>query len=532
MDADMVTTEVIADAVRQVKASKTDPVFCFNSDCIKNAAPSLYMHLANMIRCFLIHGYVSNLLLVATIIPLIKDKLGDAENSDNYRSIALSSVVLKVFDWVIIMLFGDKLGLDELQFSYQKNCSTTMCTWLVVESVSHFSRNNSDVFACFMDMKKAFDMVKHSSLFKKLSERQLPPIVIRLLLFMYKNQSAKVKWDNSTSKAFPITNGVKQGAVLSAILFCIYIDDLLKTLRRKGDGCWVNNNFVGAIVYADDIVLLSPCIDGLQKMIDTCASYAKQHNLSFSTHEDPKRSKTKCIAFQRRKRVLASLELNGKDLPWVKSVKHLGSTITDDIKHIMKQDVVEKRAIYIAKNNELVQEFHFAHSTTKIWANHVFNTSFYGAPLWDMSSREFQKLEKTWNVSYRIMLSIPRAAHRYFLEPLSGKPHIIKSLKNRFLNFLRKIRVSQKKVLRDTLHGIEDDCRSITGKNIRNLKLETGIINRDIELQEKPYREVPNDCGWRMNLVSEILKIKGRDIHLEDFPFNHLDNILEDVCCT
>ena len=124
-----------------------------------------------MIKSFLIHGCVSNLLLVATIITLIKDKLGDIENSDNNRSIALSSVILKVFDWVVITLFGKNLGLDELQSSYQRNCSTTMCTWLVIESVAHFSRNRSNVYGCFMDMKKAFDMVKHSSLFKKLSER-------------------------------------------------------------------------------------------------------------------------------------------------------------------------------------------------------------------------------------------------------------------------------------------------------------------------------------------------------------------------
>ena len=66
------------------------------------------------------HGHVSDILLVATIIPLVKNKLGDLESSDNYRSIALSSVILKIYDWVVLILYGDKLGLDELQFSYQK----------------------------------------------------------------------------------------------------------------------------------------------------------------------------------------------------------------------------------------------------------------------------------------------------------------------------------------------------------------------------------------------------------------------------
>ena len=101
------------------------------------------------------------MLLVATIVPLIKNKLGNTEPSDNYRSLALSSVILKIYDWVVITLFGDRLNLDELQFSYQKNISINMCSWLVVESIGHFRRNNSDVFSCFMDMSKAFDMVRH-----------------------------------------------------------------------------------------------------------------------------------------------------------------------------------------------------------------------------------------------------------------------------------------------------------------------------------------------------------------------------------
>ena len=305
-DVDLVTPDIIGDVVKEIKSNKHDPVFTFNSDCIKHAPSILYFHLATMIKLFLIHGHVSTNLLVATIVPLLEDKLGKKDSSDNYRSIALSSIILKIFDWVIT-LFGERLCLDELQFSYQKKVSTNMCTWLVVESIGHFSRNNSNVYSCFMDMKKAFDLVKHGLLFKKLIDRDVPPVFLRLLLVMYMSQTAKVKWNGTLSEAFSILNGVKQGAVLSAVLFCIYIDDLIKKLRKNRDGCWVNNEYVGIIVYADDIVLLSPTIDGLQNMIDTCFGYAKSHNLTFSTHENPAKSKMKCMAFLLKKRELRKL---------------------------------------------------------------------------------------------------------------------------------------------------------------------------------------------------------------------------------
>ena len=94
-----------------------------------------------------------------------------------------------------------------------------MCTWLLVESISYFLRNGSEVFATFMDMKKAFDMVKHSLLFRKLIERNLPPIFTRLLIVMYIAQTAKSNGKMVYLILFLITNGVNQGAVLPAIFF-------------------------------------------------------------------------------------------------------------------------------------------------------------------------------------------------------------------------------------------------------------------------------------------------------------------------
>ena len=302
--------------VNNIKLHKNDPIFTFNSDWIKRASASLFQHLSLMMKCFWIHGHVSKVLLLATMVPLIKNKLGDSETSDNYRSIALSSVILKIFDLIVLLLFGENLGFDDLQFSYQQNCSTTMCTWLMVENTNYFLRNGSNVYSCFMDMRKAFDTVQHSKLFQKLNQRNLSSIFTRLIIVMYVSQSANVRWGKEMSKSFRITNGVKQGAVLSAILFCVYIDELITKLRRNKTGCWIDGNFVGIIVYADDIVVLSPTLGGLQEMIDICSDYAGKHNLSFSTNENPNKSKTKCIAFLKKKELPArKMFLEQKPLP-------------------------------------------------------------------------------------------------------------------------------------------------------------------------------------------------------------------------
>ena len=153
-------------------------------------------------------------------------------------------------------------------------------------------------------------------------------------------------------------------------------------------------------------------------MINTCTEYAKTHNLTFSTDPNPIRCKTKCLASLKKDKELRKLCLNEMELPWVTASKHLGCTIEQNV-HNMKKDLMEKRAIYINRANELVQEFHFAHPLTKVKINNIFNSYFYGSSLWDMFGEEATRLQNTWNISQRIMLKIPRNSHQYFLEPLS-----------------------------------------------------------------------------------------------------------------
>ena len=117
-------------------------------------------------KSYIVHAHVSEFLLISTLVPIIKDKLGDITSSNNYRYIAISSLVMKIFDLVILSTFSEYLQLDDLQFSYQSEVSTSMCTWLAVESIAHFLRNGSEVYTCLMDMSKAFDTVQHSRLFE------------------------------------------------------------------------------------------------------------------------------------------------------------------------------------------------------------------------------------------------------------------------------------------------------------------------------------------------------------------------------
>ena len=99
---------------------------------------------------------------------------------------------------------------------------------------------------------------------------------------MYTHQKCHVRWNNEHSDSFSVSNGVKQGSVISPLLFSIYIDNLFSKLKYLGLGCHVGLTFAGAFGYADDIALVSPstCIYGLKKMISICETYAQGYQPS------------------------------------------------------------------------------------------------------------------------------------------------------------------------------------------------------------------------------------------------------------
>ena len=133
-----------------------------------------------------------------------------------------------------------------------------------------------------LDATKAFDREEYCKLFKLLTERGHPSVIIRLLLHMYTGHLVRLSWNGVYSNSFCVKNGVKQGAVISPVLFCCYIDKLSINLEAKGIGCFiVGKLFVGALADADDIVLIAPASRAMRRMLLTCNSFADNFSIVF-----------------------------------------------------------------------------------------------------------------------------------------------------------------------------------------------------------------------------------------------------------
>ena len=99
---------------------------------------------------------------------------------------------------------------------------------------------------------------------------------------MYTNQTLRVKWGSVMSESFTVMNGVKQGGVLSPVLIAVYTDGLLLRLQESGMFCHMGGHYAGALVYADDITLISLSMTGLRKMSGICEQYASEYDILFN----------------------------------------------------------------------------------------------------------------------------------------------------------------------------------------------------------------------------------------------------------
>ena len=162
---------------------------------------------------------------------------------------------------------------DVLMFFFLCAVATEMCVFVIKELLRYYMKHGSCMYVAFLDASKAFDRVNHTKLFSKLLKLGVPKWIIKVLVQWYCNQSMCVRWGSAFSDFFLVNNGVRQGGILSPLLFNVYINELSESLSKLPVGCCCGNTVVNHLMYADDIVLFAPSAKGLQRIINVCYAY-------------------------------------------------------------------------------------------------------------------------------------------------------------------------------------------------------------------------------------------------------------------
>lgn len=318
-DCNVVTVDLVYECIKKLKKGKAPGLDDLTAEHISLAHPILSVHLSLLFRLLLKYKTVPDGFGYGVVIPLVKNVDGNRFVTDNYRGITISPVISKIFETLLMVLFQDQLSSDPLQFGFKQHSSCNHALFTLRTVVNHYVVDNSTVNICALDISKAFDRVDHYALLNLLMDRHLPRTFIDVLLDWFAKSLVCVRWYGTFSCWYRITAGVRQGGLLSPVLFAVYMDTLILRLRNCGLGCKIAEQYYGCLVYADDILLLSHTVNAMRHMLAICEQFAVEFDLKFNS------SKSVALRIGKRYKVqCAPFFLSGGQLNFVSELKYLG----------------------------------------------------------------------------------------------------------------------------------------------------------------------------------------------------------------
>ena len=318
------------------------------------------------------------------------------------------------------------------------------------------------------------------------------------------------------SDSFGITNGTRQGSVLSPALFGCYINELIGQLRALGVGCYIggsNGIWCGAASFADDLILMAPTRSAMEAMLDVCEKYGAIHNLVFSTDPSPEKSKSKCLYMCGKSGPVdypVKLTLYGEDLPFVEVATHLGHELSQ--KCTMEYNVKCMRGRYIQESCEVIEMFRFAHPSEILRAIKVYCCHFYGLILADLFGEEANKYYRCFKTTVKDIWQVPRACHTYFVHdllPVDFMP-VKYQIISRYVTFFRNLCGSTSKEIRVTANIVGRDVQTCTGRNLAMIQRETNHNPWDVPpaviLNAFQPVQPPDADVWRLSYLKKLLQ--------------------------
>ena len=271
-------------------------------------------------------------------------------------------------------------------------------------TVAYYVNRKTPIYACFLDLSRAFDLVDYNKLWTKLGEVGAPAELINILSFWYSHQKNFVKWGNVYSDEYTLECGVRQGGLTSPRLFNFYVNQLIDGLSGSHVGCHIDNVCVNNISYADDMVLLSPSVGGLRKLLSICESYAGEHGLRYNV----RKSEYMLIRGKNKQpEHIPPVFLNGVSLSRVSQFRYLGHIVSETLND--DADIERERRALSVRANMLVHRFARCTAKVKITLFRAYCQSFYTSALWtNYTQRAYNALRVQYNNAFRVLLRLPR----------------------------------------------------------------------------------------------------------------------------
>ena len=314
-------------------------------------------------------------------------KKGALSDCNNWRGITLLSVPSKILAKIIFQRISDTVdkSLRKEQAGFRKNrgCIDQIFTLRnIIEQCTEWQRQ---LYVNFVDFEKAFDSIHRESIWQILRAYGIPQKIVQLIKSFYANFSCTV---GESELSFKVTTGVRQGCVMSAILFNLVIDWVLrKTTEDSQRGIrWTLFSNLEDLDFADDLALMSHSHKHIQEKTDRLCTFGAQVGLKVS------KKKTEVMTLNINEP--ASVKAYDTDLPNTEQFTYLGSTVRQDggAEEDIKSRLNKARNVMRSMNNIWRSSQYSLHTKLRIYRSCVLSTLMYGAECWRMTKCDTDKL--------------------------------------------------------------------------------------------------------------------------------------------
>ena len=174
--------------------------------------------------------------MTVVIVPILKKKGLDPKNKNNYRPIALATLLSKVLEKLILFYTIKQLNTTDNQFGFKRRSGCEQCIYTLKQLIDWCNRKEIPLYICYLDASKAFDNVQFLVLLRKLIDSKFPMKLVNFLVIWFTKQTFQIRWGNIWSSSFFVQKGVRQGGILSPYFFALYVNDLSNQLNSSGIG--------------------------------------------------------------------------------------------------------------------------------------------------------------------------------------------------------------------------------------------------------------------------------------------------------
>jgi hypothetical protein len=281
--------------------------------------------------------------LRAIKVPVLKK--GDGSEYDQYRGVTLLSVVDKLYGMVLerrVRVFCEKRGLlTEEQFGFRQGKACRDALFALSEILKN--RGKEKVFIGFLDITKAFPSIFQDGLWFKLRKIGIDGKMWRVLKDLYRVSECAVRVNGVADDFYRDEVGLREGCVLSPLLFSLYINEMAEEITRRGDGWMVGGRKISLLMFADDVAIIARSAAGLQQNLDIATGYSHIWNFRFNAGRD--KSEVMIVGDAGRvRRGGYVFWLDGKEMGIVHNFKYLGVVFDDRGKATLYREGLVRKA--------------------------------------------------------------------------------------------------------------------------------------------------------------------------------------------